>query len=304
MSKKNILVIAGGGKKHLEPFLKAGKKLKLNVVTASFSKLEYNTFAEGIRLTIDEKPLDDFDVVYIRLVGKRFEELALLVRYCKSRGIKVVDTVFEKNEILKLPIPKALESSILLDHKISTPKTYFGTLKKIIKNAPTIFGYPYVIKGTTGKQGHAVWSPRSEDDVVEIVEKIKKGEKTSEMNFVAQEFIKSSQRSRIFVIGEKAIAGITRPTRWRRRFVKKVGNEFPVGKKEKLNPIPKEQTALAIKACKILGINIAGVDILKEDKSGKIYLLEVNSAPRWESVKKDTGIFVEEEILKYLSSLT
>jgi len=35
----------------------------------------------------------------------------------------------------------------------------------------------------------------------------------------------------------------------------------------------------------------------------KKYILEVNSAPRWAALKKDTGIKIEQEILKYLASL-
>ena len=40
-----------------------------------------------------------------------------------------------------------------------------------------------------------------------------------------------------------------------------------------------------------------------ENKTGKKYVLEVNSAPRWASLEKDTGLEVEKEIVKYLASL-
>ena len=120
---------------------------------------------------------------------------------------------------------------------------------------------------------------------------------------MAQEFIRSSQRSRVFIIGNKAVAGITRPTRWRKRFIKKVNGEYPEGTRAALNPIPEDEAILAIKAAEALGVEVGGADVITDDFTGKMYILEVNSAPRWESLKKDTGIDVEEEILKYLLSL-
>lgn len=296
---KKILIVVGGGKKHIEPFLKEAKNLDVSVRTASFSDLEYETSLKGLDLTIEGQKVDEFDVVYIRLVGKRFEEAALLVNYCREKNIKLVDKIYDGGSLIRLPLPKSIETKLLIDNNVPTPKTYFGSLENIVKKAPQIFGFPFVIKGTTGKQGHAVWSPRNLEELeslIPILKKVADGEK--KMKFIAQEFIEAGQRSRVFVIGKKAVAGITRPTRWRKRFVEKEDE----GEREALKPIPETQAKLAVKAAQSLGIDIAGVDLLVEDKTGKIYCLEVNSAPRWESVKKDTRINVEREILEYLVS--
>jgi len=299
---KKVLIAAGGGTKHLEPFRDAAKNLGIELLVAPLSSLEYETTDTKVDFKIGGKKVKNFDVVYLRLIGTRFEEAAALVNYCIQHEIKVVDTIYGKRGFIRLPLPKSIESKLLTEKGISTPKTYFGSLKEIIAKGPEIFGYPFVIKGTTGKQGNAVWSPRTKEELEELPQKIAKNPKTKDMKFIAQEFIKSSQRSRIFVIGEKAVTGITRPTRWRRRFVDKVDGEFVEGKRETLSPVPEDEGRLAVEASKALGIEIAGVDVLKEDKTGKIYILEVNSAPSWISVKKDTGLKVEEEILKYLVS--
>lgn len=299
----SVLIVAGGGITHLAPFEKAAKKLGVDVLVAPLSSLEYETGDKKIGLKISGRNVKEFDTVYIRLVGGRFEEAALLINYCIENKIRIVDSIFERKGFIRLPLAKSIESKLLTEAGIPTPKTYFGKLNAIVENAPEIFGFPFVIKGTTGKQGNAVWSPRSEEEIPLVLEKIKKSEKAKDMKFMAQEFIKSSQRSRIFVIGEKAVTGITRPTRWRRRFIEKEKGGFPEGKREVLSPVPEDQGRLAVEASKALGIEIAGVDVLKEDKTGKIYILEVNSAPSWKSVKKDTGLKVEEEILKYLISL-
>jgi glutathione synthase/RimK-type ligase-like ATP-grasp enzyme len=84
--------------------------------------------------------------------------------------------------------------------------------------------------------------------------------------------------------------------------VEKVDGVIPAGRREAISPIPKDESEIAVMAAKCLQIDIAGVDLLR-DETGKLYVLEVNSAPRWVSLKKDTGIKVEEEILKFLIRL-
>lgn len=301
MSK--ILVIVGGGTRHIEPFVKEAKELNISLLAASFSDLEYLTEEEKVVLKVKGEDIASFSVVYIRLVGKRYEEVSLLANYCKQHKVRVIDRVFEREDLIRIPIPKSVEAKLFIEAGVPVPKTYFGKLANIREKAPKIFGYPFVIKGTTGKQGHAVWSPRNEKEWDKLYEKLQLLQKNEGMNFVAQEFTESSQRSRIFILGGKALAGITRPTRWRRRFIDKVNGEFPVGKREQLNPIPGDEAKLAIKAASAMQIDIGGVDVLRVDKTGELFVLEVNSAPRWESVKLDTGLNVEREIIKFLANL-
>jgi RimK family alpha-L-glutamate ligase len=296
---KKILIIAGGGVKHLEAFKREGEKLGLEVTTASFSDLSYRT-EDDLKLEVTGLPVDNFDVIYIRLVGKRFEDVSLLVNYAKEKGIKIVDRIYEKSQIIRLPIAKALEVKLLAGAGVPLPKTFFAKLAEIRRKAPEIFGFPFVIKGTTGKQGHAVWSPRNPEELNKLYSELKDKEKAGQ-RFLAQEFIEASQRHRVFVVGGRAIAAITRPTRWRKRFIAKVGGEFPAGKRTALMPVPAADAALAVKAANALDVDIAGVDIIHEDNTSQAYVLEVNSAPRWDSIAKDTGVNVEAEILRFLA---
>ena len=300
-NNKKILIIVGGGVKHISPFLDAGRKLGVEVVCASFSTLEYATVGLITKVKVAGTDLQDFSAVYLRLVGKRYEDAALLTYYCRQAGVKLVDAVYESDCLIRIPVPKSIEVKMLVDAGIPVPKTYFGRMKMIREVAPNLLGFPFVIKGTQGKQGNAVWSPVSFEELDRLVDEFTPREKKGE-RFLAQEFIKASQRNRIFIIGNKAIAAITRPTRWRKRFLEKISGEFPLGLRTKLDPIPALDAELAVKAALAVKIDIGGVDIIHEDESGRPYVLEVNSAPRWSALEKDTGVFVEKEILKYLAS--
>lgn len=299
-SNYKILIIVGGGVKHISPFLDAGRELGVNVVCSSFSKLNFVTSGGKTKVKVEDTDLADFSAVYLRLVGKRYEDAALLTQYCRESGVKLVDTIYESDGIIRIPIPKSIEAKLLFDAGVNIPKTYFGRMKMIREVAPALLGFPFVIKGTMGKQGNAVWSPTTYDEldkmVADFTPKEKKGER-----FLAQEFIAASQRNRIFVIGDKAVAAITRPTRWRKRFLPKIDGKFADGVKKALDPIPAEDARIAVAAARAVKIDIGGVDVIHEDATGNPYVLEVNSAPRWAALKKDTGVFVEKEILKFLS---
>ena len=146
----------------------------------------------------------------------------------------------------------------------------------------------YILKGQTNK---------AIKELQKLVNKLYERELTGE-RFIFQKFIEANRRHRILVIGGKAVAGIVRPTRWQKRFT----DADP--ERAALVPIPEEDRKLAETASKFLGIDVAGVDILVEDKTQKRFVLEVNSAPRWASIKKDTGLNVEAEILKFLMKKT
>jgi RimK family alpha-L-glutamate ligase len=299
---KRILIIVGGATNHLSPFEAPCRAFGAVGFLASFSDLEYDTTQSPFCLKVRGEPVESFDIIYIRLVGKRFEDLSLLVSYAKDHNIKIVDSIYKTSGIVRLPLGKSLETKLLTEAQIPMPLTVYGSLKTLLEKSPIVFKYPLVIKGTDGKQGHAVWSPTNEQEFVKLVGELSVKEHAKK-RFMAQEFIQSAQRSRIFVIGDRAVAGITRPTRWRRRFVEKVNGGYPEGMRSALLPIPADEAELAVRAARALGIEIAGVDIIRDRKTDKLYVLEVNSAPRWDSIKKDTGINVEEEIVKYLISL-
>ena len=296
---KKILIIAGGKKSKLDLFKEPAERLGLDVTLASFSELSYSSDTPFI-LKINDQDVSKFDVIYVRVVGKRVEDLTLLVAYAKEKGIRVVDKLYEEAHLLPLSLGKSIETMKLVQANVAVPESFFGALDEVIDKAKAKFGFPFVIKSTTGKKAREVWSPQNDEDLSVIREKIKVLDPSSNMRFFSQEFISASQRLRAFVIGDRVVSVITRPTKWRKRFIEKVGEEFPEGEKKALDPIPEADAKMALDASKAVSLEIAGVDIVHDDKTGKVYVLEVNSAPSWELVRKDAKMNVEEEILKYL----
>ena len=60
---------------------------------------------------------------------------------------------------------------------------------------------------------------------------------------------------------------------------------------------PQEQS-IALRASEVLGLGIAGVDILRG--KGKSYVLEVNASPGLEGIEGTTGVNVAARIIDYV----
>lgn len=150
---------------------------------------------------------------------------------------------------------------------------------------------PIVIKRNYGSLGSNVSIFHSHISFISFMEFISSILKPSEI--LIQPYIEArAEDYRILVVGNKVVAGMKR---------KAQGIEFRAnlakgGSGEKIN-MTKKMADMAIKAAQVLGLDFAGVDLIK-DKNGKLMLVEVNSNPGLE-IENITGVNVVKEIVKH-----
>jgi ribosomal protein S6--L-glutamate ligase len=104
------------------------------------------------------------------------------------------------------------------------------------------------------------------------------------------------QDLRCFVIGDKVIATMQRTAQ---------EGEFRanihLGASGKMIKITHQEEEIAIKASKLLGLQIAGVDMVRSADGLKI--LEVNSSPGLEGIEKATQLDIGKEIISHIVSV-
>jgi len=114
-------------------------------------------------------------------------------------------------------------------------------------------------------------------------------------NFLVQEYIKESGGSdiRCFVVGERVVAAMMRTAKEGdfRSNLHRGGTASVV----KLLP---EERALAIKAAKVMGLNVAGVDLIRSEHGPLV--LEVNSSPGLEGIERVTRKDVADMIIEHI----
>ena len=116
-----------------------------------------------------------------------------------------------------------------------------------------------------------------------------------DVNILVQEFIKEAEGAdiRAFVVGDRVIAAMKRqggPGEFR-------SNLHRGGKAEKVKLTPEERST-AVRAAQILGLKIAGVDILRSNHGPVV--MEVNSSPGLEGIEGATGKDVAKAIISFL----
>ncbi|MCS5711349.1 30S ribosomal protein S6--L-glutamate ligase [Candidatus Berkiella aquae] len=114
-------------------------------------------------------------------------------------------------------------------------------------------------------------------------------------NFLVQEYIKESGGSdiRCFVVGERVVAAMMRTAKEGdfRSNLHRGGTASIV----KLLP---EERALALKAAKVMGLNVAGVDLIRSEQGPLV--LEVNSSPGLQGIERVTRKDVADMIIEHI----
>ncbi|MDH5483994.1 MAG: 30S ribosomal protein S6--L-glutamate ligase [Gammaproteobacteria bacterium] len=170
---------------------------------------------------------------------------------------------------------------LLLKSGINIPATGFANSPMDSSDLiEMVGGAPLIVKLLEGSQGSGVVLAETK----KAAESVLNAFKTLGSNLLVQEFIKEAEGKdlRCFVIDGKVVASIQReaaPGEFR-------ANIHQGGSASFVEITPTER-ALAIKSAKILGLNIAGVDLIRS-KEGPL-LLEVNSSPGLEAIEAATG---------------
>lgn len=190
--------------------------------------------------------------------------------------------VFPLNESVAIGRARdKLRSSQLLARKgVGLPITGFA---HNVENAHDLInlvgGSPVVVKLLEGTQGKGVVlaeTKKAAESVIDAFQELK-------ADFLVQEFIKEAAGTdvRCFVIGDKVVAAMMRQAK---------DGEFRSnlhrGGSAVVTKLTPAERSTAIKAAAAMGLNVAGVDLLRSSRGPLV--MEVNSSPGLEGIEKAT----------------
>jgi ribosomal protein S6--L-glutamate ligase len=152
-------------------------------------------------------------------------------------------------------------------------------------------GAPLVIKLLEGTQGAGVVLAETKNTAQSVIEAFKAGN----MNILVQEFIKEAKGAdiRCIVVGGKVVAAMKRQAE-EGEFR---SNLHRGGTAEKVKISPEER-AVACRAAKAMGLNVAGVDLLRSNHGPVV--MEVNSSPGLEGIEHCSGKDVAGMIIEFI----
>ena len=154
-------------------------------------------------------------------------------------------------------------------------------------------GAPVVIKLLEGTQGIGVILAPDTKVAEAVIETLQ----STSQNVLIQRFIAESRGRdlRAFVIGDRVVAAMRRSAQ---------GDEFRSnvhrGGTTEAVELDDEARRVAVQAAQIMGLRIAGVDMLESDDGPLV--MEVNSSPGLEGIEGATGLDVAGAVIDYVAN--
>ncbi len=217
-----------------------------------------------------------------------------LARAMEAAGIRLYNSA----DAVAVCDDKSATQLALCGHGIPMPETWVAPMTYVAYEAAgeaflcaaeKALGYPLVVKECFGSLGGQVYLANDPKELRELALNM------AARPFVLQRFIAASRGMdrRLYVVGGSVVAAMTR--RNDSDFRANVGAG---GSGTPYIPTAAEE-ALALRCCEILGVGIAGVDLLY-DEHGNPLVCEVNSSAQTKELIACTGIDVNRAIVRYV----
>ncbi len=165
---------------------------------------------------------------------------------------------------------------------VDIPRTVMCRYRdEVPQSVETVGGLPCIIKLLRGTQGVGVMIANTMAEVEGMLDTLW----TLGQEILLQELVEESRGKdvRALVIGDRVFAAMRR----RARAGEFRSNIHRGGEAEAIQ-LPREYAEAAVKAARVIGLEVAGVDMLEARSGPKI--LEVNSSPGFEGLEAATGL--------------
>lgn len=253
-------------------------------------KFSIDVAAGNPALFYRHKPLSDYDAVLPRIgasityfgtaVLRQFEQMDI---FCTNTAAGVTNSR-DKLRCLQ----------ILSRHQIGIPETTFVRDKKdVLPAIERVGGAPVVIKLLEGTQGIGVLLAETEQSAEGIIELLQ----SQKQSVLIQKFVSESKGRdiRAFVVGDQVIGAMRRVAQ---------GQEFRSnvhrGAKTERVILDQDYCETAVRATQILGLHVAGVDMLEGANGPQI--MEINSSPGLEGIENCLQLDIAGAIIDYIAA--
>ncbi len=259
-----------------------------------FDTLRFSIFveAEKPRLFYNRRPLAHYDAVIPRIGASITFFGNAVVRQFEQMGVFTLTSATG----IAMSRDKLRAMQILSRHDIGIPPSAFARDRGDVMDAiARVGGAPVIVKLLEGTQGIGVVLADTESLAEAIVHMLQ----VSKQNVLIQKFVAESKGKdiRAIVAGGRVVAAMRRRAQ---------GQEFRSnihrGAKAEAVELDEDYERTAVKAARILGLRVAGVDILEGADGPQV--LEVNSSPGLEGIEQATGVDVAGAIIEHLEEQT
>jgi ribosomal protein S6--L-glutamate ligase len=209
---------------------------------------------------------------------------------------------FEMMNVFSLMRPQALQQARdklrslqkLARSGIPAPKTaLIGPTEDLLPMINVVGGLPIVIKLLESTHGEGVVMAETHQQALSIIEAFQRLKE----RVLIQEFIREANGAdiRALVIGNEVVAVMKRQAA-EGDFRSNLHRGASAGR----DRLTEEETELVKRTVKVMGLEVAGVDLLRSDRGPLV--IEVNASPGLEGIETITGVPVAAKIIQHLEN--
>jgi ribosomal protein S6--L-glutamate ligase len=231
----------------------------------------------------------------------------LIPKVSASAAIDVEVSLVNQFQMMNVPVVNGFLSiaraknklrtlQILTKYNIPVPQSIVVRKLEYIDEAiKKVNGYPVILKTPFGSWGIGVVLLESRRSLYSALDIIWKSLGSLESNIILiQAYVAEAAGSdyRAFVLGDRVVAAMKRtasPGDFR--------SNISTGGSGESVTLTEEEQKLAVRASKVMGLRMCGVDILRSKKGPLI--MELNANPGFLGLSRVTGIDIAAEIVKY-----
>lgn len=262
---------------------KKSNKVDLNYKAVQFDSIlfDINELKTTVINTADsDKDLADYDLVYVKSHWNYPEQSAALAEYLVFKSKRFFDGELKGYTSRG----KLSESMKLSTHGVAVPRTFAAfpqLLKKYLKHITSEIGFPMVFKAASADRGKDNFIARDTATLKRLLDTV-----PQDKIYIAQKYIENSGYWRVNVLGKEPNLAVYRSAFPGDDPLKSHLNKPAGGANATVVPIGEldpEIAQLAVKASIYMKREISGVDIIQDDNSGKMYVIEANNSPQLRS---------------------
>ncbi|MGI9606268.1 MAG: RimK family alpha-L-glutamate ligase [Acidimicrobiales bacterium] len=280
-----------------EPRSYSAQRLKMAAIDAGHQVRILDTLRFAIDLSGDEPDLhysgnilSDYDAVLPRVGASITYFGTAVVRQFEQMDVYTPNTaagILNSRD-------KLHGHQILSRHRIGMPATTYVRDRADIDAAITrVGGAPLVVKLLEGTQGVGVMLAPDAAVARAMIETMV----VTKQNVLVQEYVAESRGRdvRAFVVGDRVVGAMRRMS-----LNEDFRSNLHQGGRSEAIDLPDDYREAAIRSAQIMGLRVAGVDMLESDRGPLV--MEVNSSPGLQGIEKATGLDISRMIIDFVDN--
>jgi ribosomal protein S6--L-glutamate ligase len=239
------------------------------------------------KVLFEGKELPELAVALPRIGAKVTSHGLAVVRQLEAMGVPLVNSA----SAIAQSRDKLRCLQMLAAHGVNIPRTVLARgAADVDMLLEQVGGLPAILKLIQGTQGVGVMIAHSRAEVESFLSTLW----DLGQEILLQEFIAESKGRdvRALVVGERVVGAMRREA---------IAGEFRSNIHRGASGVPIEldadYSAAAVRAARVIGLDVAGVDLLESAEGPKV--VELNSSPGFEGLEKATGLDIAGAVVAY-----